>query len=62
MGSALKGDSPDPAPKAEAPPEEVDTQGQSSYRKQRLKARKGRQSTVLTGLGSQNQQKKTVLG
>ncbi len=51
------------APEMPAPVEEVDASAQGEYTKQKLKSKKGRQSTILSGLGSSNQgQKKTVLG
>jgi hypothetical protein len=54
-------DIPKPPP-TPAMPEQVDVSGQMEYTKQRLKAKKGRQSTILSGLGVSNQQKKTTLG
>jgi hypothetical protein len=43
--------------------EEVDVLGQEQYTKQKLQSKKGRQSTILSGLGtSGGQKKKTVLG
>ena len=57
-GKAPKMETPDMPP----PVEEVDVAGQKQYTKQRLKAKKGRQSTILSGLGVSNQQKKTTLG
>jgi hypothetical protein len=57
----LTPDVPKPPP-VPAMPEQVDVSGQMEYTKQRAKQRKGRKSTILSNLGTQNQQKKTVLG
>lgn len=49
----------------ELPPEveEIDIAGKKQYTKQKLKSKKGRQSTILSGLGtSSGGKKKTVLG
>ena len=54
-------DQPD-APELPPPVEEVDVSGQKQYTKNRLKSRKGRKSTILSTMGSNNQGKKTVLG
>jgi len=39
----------------------IDTAGQKEYTKARMKSKQGRQSTILSNLGTQNQGKKTVL-
>lgn len=50
-------------PEAPPPVEDVDVSGQSQYTKQKLKSRKGRQSTLLASLGSNSPStKKTILG
>ena len=53
-----------PEPPGIPPPvEDVDVQGQKQYTKEKLKSRKGRQSTLLASLGSNNNtSKKTILG
>jgi hypothetical protein len=53
---------PEP-PELPAPVEEVDVEGQKQYTKEKMKSKKGRKSTILSGLGStSNSNKKTVLG
>jgi hypothetical protein len=49
-------------PEMPAPVEEVDVSGQKQYTKERLKSKKGRQSTILSSLGTQNKGGKTLLG
>ena len=50
-------------PEMPAEVEEIDTSGQKQYMKERIKSKKGRQSTILSGLGSSNNStKKTILG
>ena len=58
----LKPPDPPDAPELPPPVEEVDVSGQKKYTKQRLKSLKGRKSTILSTMGSNNQGKKTVLG
>jgi hypothetical protein len=58
----MDADLPEP-PELPAPVEEVDVSGQKQYTKQRLQNKKGRQSTILSNLGtSSGGKKKTVLG
>jgi hypothetical protein len=45
-----------------APVEEIDVSGQEEYTKKRIKARKGRKSTILSTTDTANSGKKTVLG
>ena len=61
LGDFLNPELPEPEP-LPPPVEEVDVSGQKKYTKQRLKSRKGRKSTILSTMGSNNQGKKTVLG
>jgi hypothetical protein len=57
-------DMPEPPAITEPPPpvEDVDVAGQEAYTKGKLKARKGRQSTILASMGSNKTGKKTILG
>lgn len=51
------------APELPAETEEVDVTGQKQYTKSKIKSKKGRQSTILSGLGaSTSSNKKTALG
>lgn len=61
IGDKWFGIDPPPDP-PELPTTTVDSSGQEQYSKLKTKNKKGRRSTILTGLGSQNQNKKTVLG
>ena len=49
---------PEPPP----PVEDIDAESMKQYTAALAKRRKGRESTILTGIGSSNQGKKTVLG
>ena len=61
---SLFGEKPEaPAiPELPAPVEEVDLAASKSYRKAKLKGRKGRRSTILSQMGDNNADKKTALG